>query len=336
MVDKNDFLRNIIMAFSDPQYDFNQLYRYVGKDEFEKLFRDNEIVFTNPRNWRGTDCYETYFEEWWYSREHLVAAYKQIKKVIDYQNARFQIDNRYLYKSIFSELVACIAFIQQKSFCYCMADRYTDVKMVMEYHRKYGRNIVIKYKPRFFEKIAILGNIKFIPQNVKSLYVDVFPMRYFSSMDHFLSSIISLNKYMSRNSFSKDILETGVFLKHINFYYEHEVRMKLKIMYPEEMNGIVGNDIYDLIYPIDDEDEIIDICMDALSKYAVKFNEVYNEVNDRILVDSQDREYFILQLESGIINKIIDAVYVFSSIGDDELMTVKTHCQKYNIPIYKI
>ena len=42
--------------------------------------------------------------------------------------------------------------MQQKSFCYCVADTYNERKMIDEYHTKYKRNIIIKFKDSFLRK----------------------------------------------------------------------------------------------------------------------------------------------------------------------------------------
>lgn len=336
MVDKNDFLRNIVMAFSSPNYNYNQLYRYVDKKEFEKLFRDNEIIFTNPRNWKGTDYYETYFEEWWLSKKHLLAAYRQIKRAIDYKYNSLDIDNRQLYNSFFSQIVACIALLQQKSFCYCLADNYIDRRMVSEYHEKYGRNIVIKYKPCFFQEIATLGEIEFVLPGIPSLYADIFPMYYIDSFEQFIASMIEKGGRLNKDAFAKSFLDLGAFLKHSSFKYEHEVRMKLKIMLPDDMNPILISNIYNEIFAIDDEDKIVDICMRALNKYEKKFNSVYDGIKDKIILKDKGKEYFILNLRREDINRIIESILIYDGISNEELVCVTKYCDEYNLPQYKI
>ena len=336
MIDKNDFLRNVVMAFHSFDYSYNQLYRYVDKKEFEDLFGNNEIIFTNPRNWKGTDSYETYFEEWWFSKERLLAAYRQTKKVIDWKHSHFDIDNRQLYKSVFSQIVACIALLQQKSFCYCLADNYTDKRMVSEYHKKYGRNIIIKYKPYFFQTIATLKDIQFIPRGGPSLYADVFPMFYVDSFEQFIESTIKEDGRLDIDRFTKLFLELGAFLKHSNFRYEHEVRMKLKIMLPHEMSSMLISDIYNQIYTINDEGKIIDVCMRILSENEKIFNSIYDEIGDKIIVKDKEKEYFKLNLSREDINKIIDCILIYDGISNEELACVTKYCTEYNLPQYKI
>lgn len=62
--------------------------------------------------------------------------------------------------------------------------------MIEEYHQKYGRNIIIKYKNNFFKNISVLNDGKCVLRNVNYLYADVMPMIYVSDFSDFITKMI--------------------------------------------------------------------------------------------------------------------------------------------------
>lgn len=191
MVDKNDFLRNIFHIYSSDKLSYDNLYRYIGIKEFENIFEHNQIFFTNPRDWTSTDKYEVYFENWWINENNLKIVYKQLEENINKTYERYGVvsDNAQFCNSVFSNMVACMGILQQEAYCYCVANSYYDNKMVEAYYKKYGRNLIIKFKPYFFKSISILSEGKFVPSGNGFLCADVFPMVYVDSIEEFISSI---------------------------------------------------------------------------------------------------------------------------------------------------
>lgn len=93
---------------------------------------------------------------------------------------RFGIDYLPFDNAVFLNYVAAIAIIQQKSYVYCVADTIRDKTMFNEYHMNYGRNIIIKFTPDFYTKIAMMKGtgvlsgdylfVNFMPMNLCQRY----------------------------------------------------------------------------------------------------------------------------------------------------------------------
>jgi len=335
MVDVNDFFRNIFNVYSDDKFSYENLYRYVGIKEFENIFEKNQIYFTNPKDWRSSDKFEVYFENWWMNDNNLKIVYEQLSNSINrsYAKLGLDLDSTQYRNAVFSSMAACMGVLQQDAYCYCVANTYREPKMIEEYHKKYKRNIIVKFKPYFFNKISLLSDGRFVPNGTGFLCADVFPMDYRESIEDFISALAG--QQMNPNTIISMFLNRGAFLKHNSFQYEHEVRIKLRIMCPDKMNIIMASNIYGLIFDRTDINEIVDICMSFLSKWKDEFNEPYREIADRI-VKIGDKENFYLQLENGIASKIIESIYLHKGAEDTEKGYVKTLCCREHIPISEI
>lgn len=332
-----DLLHTIICVYfsHDPQNMNKSYYRYVGQQELHNLLQKNEMYFTNPSSWMTSqsDPYETYFENWLADKNNLLYILREIRLRINKMYQRWQFDNTTMINSVFSNYVAAIGLIQEPSYCYCVATTCSDRKMINEYHTKYGRNIIIKYVPDFYKKLAIYPYGDFVSPTMDYLYADVMPMRYEKSLDGFIDHVVKSGNRIGE--IAKNVFDEGAFLKHSNYAYEHEVRMKLRIMSKECHVGYISNQIFNSFFAEKNEDKIIQIAVKAIEEMKLILNAAYDPVQDCILSDN-GKEYFVLQLESGKVNSIIQCIYLHKGASDAEKENVNLMCAGKNITVREI
>ena len=90
-----DLLRDIVEYYapnglSDRKKPF---YRFVGQKEFENIFLNKQILFTNPVCWReqASDPLEVYFETIEADKEHLRNVLRRLREVEEIKNKRLGI-----------------------------------------------------------------------------------------------------------------------------------------------------------------------------------------------------------------------------------------------------
>lgn len=187
-----EYLKRNILSIYYKHYDEGRTfpyYRFMGNMEFKTLFQEKKIYFTNPIEWKKSltgDKSENYLEDWYTDRNNILKAYRLIKQhCIKTQK---QYCTQQYIMSVFSSFIGGAALMQQKSFCYCVADTYNEPKMMDEYHTKYKRNIIIKFKDSFFKKMSILSDGRCVPDGTY-LCADVMPMIYIESLMNSLMNI---------------------------------------------------------------------------------------------------------------------------------------------------
>ena len=181
--------------------------------------------------------------------------------------------------SVFSSFIGAAALLQQMSFCYCVADRYTESKMIDEYHTKYKRNIIVKYKNDFYKKLSMLPGGEFVPSGTY-LYADVMPMIYIKSFDEFIVKYIC--KTQNVQDMAKNAFDYGAFLKDINFGYEHETRIKLHMHLDDYNPQYLARKFYLKNLYIDNEEKIIDNCMLYIQDCKKMLDKGFENVADKI------------------------------------------------------
>ena len=150
------YLKSNILSVNYKHYERERsfpYYRFMGKLEFETLLQEKILYFTNPEEWKKSatgDKNEKYLEDWYTDRKNILKAYQIINEhCMDIQE---QYCTQQYIMSVFSSFIGAAALLQQMSFCYCVADRYTESKMIDEYHTKYKRNIIVQFKNDFYKK----------------------------------------------------------------------------------------------------------------------------------------------------------------------------------------
>lgn len=81
-----EYLKRNIYAIYGKHYDERKsfpYYRFMGQIEFETLFQEKRIYFTNPIEWKKSstgDKSENYLEDWYTDRNNILKAYQLIKQ----------------------------------------------------------------------------------------------------------------------------------------------------------------------------------------------------------------------------------------------------------------
>lgn len=317
--------RNIFAIFykHESLYLDRPYYRFVGEQEFETLIKDNILYFTNPVEWKISntgDEKETYFEGWFTDRKNITKAYELIrKKTIERQK---QYCTQQSITALYSGFVAAATLLQQKNFCYCITDTFTNAKMIEEYHTKYKRNIIIKFKKDFYKKIAMLDKGDFSPSNITYLYADVMPMMYVNDFDDFIEKCIY--ECNSFDEIAKNVFDYGAFLKHISYSYEKETRIKLRMYLENECNlQYLAREFYIDNFDIQDDNRIIEKSMEFIEKNKSGINSAFEDVRDRIK-DIGGKECFELVLDDVCAKDIVDQIILHTKVKCDE----KEHIHK--------
>lgn len=304
-------------------------YRFIGLQEFESIFLDKKILFTNPMCWRdqASDPLEVYFETTETDREHLRKVWKQLREAEEAKYKRLGIGYLSFDNAIFFNYVAATAVIQQKSFVYCVADTIRDKMMFDEYHRNFGRNIIIKFAPDFYTKIAMMKGTGVLSGDY--LFADFMPMIYVKDMDEYIEK--RLHNGITVQQVLEAYFDEGAFLKHSKFAYEHEYRMKLRIKRKEVGVDTVFHELYDALWQETDEETILDYSIKKIADVSKEINSIYDEIDDRLLKDGS-KEFFVIDIR-GYLNSMIEKVYIHK--GEDKIAKDKIRkcCADQKIPI---
>ncbi len=291
-------------------------YRFVGQQEFETLLKNNIIYFTNPVEWKKAntgDEKETYFEDWFFDRSNIEKAYNIIKKKVKEREKQYCSHQSIM--AVFSNFLGAVTLLQQNSFCYCVTDTFANNRMIEEYHSKYGRNIIIKFKNDFYRKMSILNKGDFAPHGTY-LYADVMPMVYVKDFDEFIEKYI-LGSYSS-NEVAKNAFDYGAFLKHIDYAYEHETRIKLRMHLEEQYNLLIlANKFYYDNWIIQDEKEIMEKSMEFIMENKVRLNSIFFDVQDKIK-EVGGKECFELRLNDISSKDIVDCIILHQNASIEE------------------
>ena len=313
------YLKSNILSVNYKHYERERsfpYYRFMGKLEFETLLQEKILYFTNPEEWKKSatgDKNEKYLEDWYTDRKNILKAYQIINEhCMDIQE---QYCTQQYIMSVFSSFIGAAALLQQMSFCYCVADRYTESKMIDEYHTKYKRNIIVQFKNDFYKKLTILSDDKFVPVSTY-LYADVMPMIYVNNFEEFIAKYVC--KCRRTEDIAKNVFDYGAFLKEINFQYEHETRIKLH-MHTENNCDLpsLSKDFYMKNFYRNDENEIVNNGMLFIQKCKKALDKSFEDVSDKIKMVG-GKQNFELHLNEIEINKIIDCILLHKNADESE------------------
>lgn len=321
MVLKDDeyMKRNILAVFfkHDSQYTNLPYYRFMGKKEFETLFFDKIMYFTDPAEWKKSstgDVNETYFEDWFTDKDNIAIAYRLIKEAAEKRQGKY-CTQQYIM-GVYSDFVAAAALLQQRTFCYCVSNQYANKKMIEEYHKKYGRNFIIKFKKDFYKELSILDQGNFVPQGIY-LFADIMPMIYISSFEDYIKKYICESH--SIGQVAENAFDYGAFLKHSSYGYEYETRIKLR-MHLDEYYSLrtLSNDFYVSVLGLNDDDEIVEKSMEYINDISDKVNYIFDDVSDKIK-DIAGKQCFELQISDDIsVKDIVDCIILHDKANDEE------------------
>lgn len=316
--DEEYLKRNILITFRKQasQYKNRPYYRFIGLQEYETLLQKKIIYFTNPVEWKLSntgDPNETYFEDWFYDENNIASTYRMVKNKVKAQYKQYCSQQAIM--GIYSEFVAAAALLQQKSFCYCITEVCSNRRMVAEYHKKYQRNVIVKFKNDFYTKLSIINDIAYVPLGTY-LYADVMPMVYVNDLECFIEYYIC-NEY-GVNDVAKNAFDYGAFLKHSAYSYEQETRIKLRIHLEEEY-GLqeLTHEFYVDMLGIENDDEIVKKSMLFILNYRKKLNEVFEHIQDKIKKIG-DKECFELNLMDIGVKDIVDCIILHSNASSEE------------------
>ena len=326
-----DYFRDIIEYYVPQKLENRKkpFYRFIGQNEFDNIFLNKQMLFTNPVCWRdqASDPLEVYFETIETDKEHLRKLWKHLRVAEETQNKRLGIDYMSFDNAIFFNYVAAIAVIQQKSYVYCVADTIRDKMMFNEYHKNYGRNIIIKFAPDFYTKIAVMKGTGVI--NADYLFADFMPMIYVKDMDDYIEK--KLHNGITVQQVAGAYFDEGAFLKYSKFVYEHEYRMKLRIKRKEIGVRTIFHELYDVLWHEKDEETILDYCVKKIADVSQRINSIYDYIDDRILKDG-NKEFFVIDIR-GCLSDMIERIYVHK--GEDKIVKdkIRNCCANQRIPI---
>lgn len=326
-----DLLRDIVEYYAHRELVNRKrpFYRFINQKEFENIFLNKQILFTNPKCWRdqASDSLEVYFETMENDKEHLRKIWKHLREAEESKYKRLGIDYLSFDNAIFLNYVAAIAVIQQKSYVYCVADTIRDKMMFNEYHMNYGRNIIIKFAPDFYTKIAMMKGTGVLRGDY--LFADFMPMIYVKDMDEYIEN--RLHDGITAQQVAQSYFDEGAFLKHSKFAYEHEYRMKLRIKKEEIGLSTIFHELYDALWQENDEEIILDYSVKKIADVSDRINLIYNEIDDRILKDGS-KEFFVIDIR-GNLNDMIEKVYIHK--GEDKMVKDKIRkiCADQKVPI---
>lgn len=320
MKNAKDMMRNIMQVYykHNDQFLDRPYYRYVGMEEYKSLLSSKKMYFTNPIDWKLSDTgddTENYFEDWMLQENSIREAYKLILK-----NNKIKFGEYYTYEMgmiRYCNFLAAASMLQQNTYCLCIANTYNDKKMIEEYHQKYGRNNIIKYKNNFFKNISVLNDGKCVLRNVNYLYADVMPMIYVSDFSDFITKMIVTSDNIEK--LAKNIFDYGAFLKKSSYSYEHETRIKLR-MYLNDNTSLrsLASDYYYSMLGICTEDDIVNMSMELLHRESVRLNSVYKEIEDKF-VKIGNKNCFELILDNRLdFNNVVDLIMLHNCASDEE------------------
>lgn len=316
--DEEYLKRNILITFRKQasQYKNRPYYRFMGLQEYETLLQNKTIYFTNPVEWKLSntgDQNETYFEDWFFDENNLASTYRMIKNKS--QERYKQYCSQQTIMGIYSGFVAAAALLQQNSFCYCITDTYANSKMIDEYHQKYKRNVIVKFKMDFYTKLSILNDIDFVPPGTY-LFADVMPMVYVNDLETFIEHYICNERGLS--DVAKNAFDYGAFLKHSDYSYEQETRIKLR-MHLDEGYSLQGlcHDFYIDTLGLEDDEEIIKKSSEFILSHRKKLNEIFDHVQDKIKTIG-GKKCFELTLADVCIKDIVDCIILHNNANVEE------------------
>lgn len=326
-----DLLRDIVEYYA-PKELVNRkrpFYRFIGQQEFENIFLNKKILFTDPVCWRdqASDPLEVYFETVEANKEHLRKVWKQLREAEEAKYKRLGIGYLSFDNAIFFNYVASTAVIQQKSFVYCVADKIRDKMMFNEYHRNFGRNIIIKFAPDFYAKLAMMKGTGVLSGDY--LFADFMPMIYVKDMDEYIEK--RLHNGITVQQIAGAYFDEGAFLKHSKFAYEHEYRMKLRIKRKEIGVHTVFRELYDALWRETDEETILDYSIKKIADVSKTINSIYDEIDDRILKDGI-KDFFVIDIRNGL-DDMIEKIYIHK--GEDRSLKdkIRNCCANQKIPV---
>ena len=314
-----EYLKRNIYAIYGKHYDERKsfpYYRFMGQIEFETLFQEKRIYFTNPIEWKKSstgDKSENYLEDWYTDRNNILKAYQLIKQRC-MENQKQYCASQHIM-AVYSNFIGGAALLQQTSFCYCVANAYNERKMVDEYHIKYKRNVIIKFKNEFFKKMSILSDVGYMP-NGTYLYADVMPMVYVENLDKFIKEYIC--KSQRPGDIAENTFDYGSFLKDKNYWYEHETRIKLHMHIDNDYNfQYLSREFYLKHFFVSDEEKIVNDSMIYIQNCKKTLDKGFEEVSDRIK-EIGGKQSFELCLNELEINQIVDCILLHKNATENE------------------
>lgn len=310
--------RNMLTVYykHEAKYLNQTFYRFMGEQEFVTLLKNNIMYFTNPIEWKKSntgDENETYFEDWFTDSRNISNAYQIIKKKIEEREGQYCSYQSIL--AVYSGFVAAAALLQQTNFCYCVTNVCGNRKMIEEYHEKYKRNIIVKFKKDFYRKMAVLDKGDWVPHGTY-LYADVMPMVYIRNFEDFIKTYL-YGSYLS-GDIAKNAFDYGAFLKHVQYSYEQETRIKLRMHLEEGCNmQVLANEFYrNNCFP-QEEAELIENSMKFIEKNKLILNQVFEDVREKIKKIG-NKQCFELEMNEFGIKDIVESILLHQNASDEE------------------
>lgn len=332
-----EYLKRNIYAIYGKHYDERKrfpYYRFMGQIEFETLFQEKRIYFTNPIEWKKSstgDKSENYLEDWYTDRNNILKAYQLIKQHC--MEVKKQYCTPQYIMTVYSNFIGGAALLQQTSFCYCVANAYNERKMVDEYHIKYKRNVIIKFKNEFFKKMSILSDVGYMP-NGTYLYADVMPMLYVENLDEFIREYIC--KSQRPGDIAENTFDYGSFLKDKSYWYEHETRIKLHMHIDNDYNfQYLSREFYLKHFFVSDEEKIVNDSMIYIQNCKKTLDKGFEEVSDRIK-EIGGKQSFELCLNELEINQIVDCILLHKNATANEKTEVYKLAKLRNVQVKEI
>ena len=205
--------------------------------------------------------------------------------------------------------------------------------MMDEYHTKYKRNIIIKFKDGFFEKMSILPDGRYVPDGTY-LCADVMPMIYIESFDEFINEYICKSQILTE--VAKNTFDYGAFLKDRNYWYEHETRIKLHMHIDNDYNfQYLSREFYLKHFFVSDEEKIVNDSMIYIQNCKKTLDKGFEEVLDRIK-EIGGKQSFELCLNELEINEIVDGILLHENATESEKNEVYKLARLRNVQVEEI
>ena len=316
----------ILKAYTDRRYHYPTMYRYIDMDEFDRIFLQRIISFTNPDCWRNTagDARECFFENWWNDDGNikLLIQNLMISTKAKWDTPVANGNWKGLAYPVWQRYIKCLLSLLRNKNCLCLATDWTDQKMKENYHIRRNRNVVLEIASDFMAKLAPLP--KEHPQRHTHLYIDVFPMEYISDLNVFCERLCSPGILSDTDEWEYYFFNKGCFLKHDSFQYENEIRITLN-RYDEDINDIIFspeliNDTFRLTGSTSLESDLF------------KLYDKYRQRILAVLASTKVEEHKIVRIPNSVcLKEIVTKVIVSDKCSSVDVQRIEDIVQRNNI-----
>ncbi|MEG1668597.1 hypothetical protein [Chryseobacterium sp.] len=323
--DKNFNKKEVsLMTYCDRDYDYPSVYRYVRIDEFKTIMLDKRLKFTNIDRWKKTDSKETFYDNYFHDVDNISKLadkifneeyYPQISKEYDCIKDTQRIN--------YYDFIKVFAMFQWPKHALCFASIFDDEKMLLEYNKKYCRNIIMKFNREWYKNISGLGKYidgESIILKGEHVSIDYFPMHYIDDYETFMDELEKLScDFTNKTKFENLLFNKGEFLKDKNFNYENEIRA---------INHFNSNS-YELV-----KQKIQEFGQGLFARKVDAKEEGFKiiDYSRKIAEKITPNDFEFLSIPNGKnISDIIDEVYVWRNSSDEK--EVREICESLNIKV---